>query len=136
MRACVRRVGPFVAGLLLVAGCGGGGEAEVDSAVSDAASAGQSMASAAESAGESVASEAASAAAGVRKVSANDASEAELVAAFTAAGVDSPDKWAEEVEEYRPYPTDDPGFTKLREELAKYNPGPGVVDKIVSALEL
>lgn len=125
MKACVRRVGPFVAGLLLVAGCGGGGEAEVDSAVSDAASAGQSMASAAESA-----------AAGVRKVSANDASEAELVAAFTAAGVDSPDKWAEEVEEYRPYPTDDPGFTKLREELAKYNPGPGVVDKIVSALEL
>ena len=147
MRACVRRVGPFVAGLLLVAGCGGGGEAEVDSAVSDAASAGQSMASAAESAGQSAASAAESAgqsaasaaesaAAGVKKVSANDASEAELVAALTAAGVENPDKWAKEVQEYRPYPIDDPGFTKLRGELAKYNPGPGVVDKIVSALEL
>ena len=94
------------------------------------------MASAAESAGQSAASAAESAAAGVKKVSANDASEAELVAALTAAGVENPDKWAKQVEEYRPYPTDDPGFTKLRGELAKYNPRPGVVDKIVSALEL
>ena len=92
--------------------------------------------SAAESAGDSVASAAESATSGIAKVSANEASEVELVTAFTAAGVENPDKWAEEVEEYRPYRTDDANFTKLRDELAKYNPGPGVVDKIVSALEL
>lgn len=45
-------------------------------------------------------------------------------------------KWADEIAEYRPYTADDPNFTKLRTELAKYNPGPGVVDKIVSVLAL
>ena len=69
------------------------------------------------------------------KVSANDASEEEIAAALEAKGVDEADRWAHEVEEYRPYPTDDPDLPKLREELAKYNPGPGVVDKIVGALE-
>jgi phage-related minor tail protein len=127
MKAQVRRAGLLLAGLLLVAGCGG--ESDVSDEVSE-------VTSAAESAGESVASAAESATSGLRKVSANEASEAELVAALTAAGVDNPDKWAEEVQEYRPYPADDPNFTKLRDELAKYNPGPGVVDKIVSALEL
>jgi hypothetical protein len=39
-----------------------------------------------------------------------------------------------EVAEYRPYGTDDPGFTHLRDELAKYNPASGVVDSIVSVL--
>jgi len=68
------------------------------------------------------------------KVSANMATEDELVAAFEKAGVPNADNWAGEVEEYRPYPADDPNFTKLRGELAKYNPGPGVVDKIVSVL--
>ena len=132
MNTSLVRPGLLLAGLLLVAGCGG---AETDagsaapSGASSAEAAGESGASAAESAGSSAAS-------GVAKVSANEASEEELVAAFTAAGVQDPDEWAEEVEQYRPYPTDDPNFTKLREELAKYNPGPGVVDKIVSALEL
>lgn len=36
--------------------------------------------------------------------------------------------------EYRPYPTNDPAFAKLRQELAKYNPSPDVVDKIVAVL--
>ena len=128
MTSHVRPAGLLLAGLLLVAGCGGG-ETDVSDEVSEATSA-------AESAGKSVASAAESATSGLRKVSANEASETELVAALTAAGVENPDKWAKEVEEYRPYPSDDPDFTKLREELAKYNPGPGVVDKIVSALEL
>ena len=75
-------------------------------------------------------------AAGTGQVSANDASVAELTEAFEAAGIDNAGKWAHEVEEYRPYPTDDPGMTKLREELAKYNPGPGVVDQIVATLAL
>jgi hypothetical protein len=69
------------------------------------------------------------------KVSANDASAAEITVALTAAGVENGDAWADEVMEYRPYPADDPNLTKLREELAKYNPPAGLIDQIVSALE-
>lgn len=69
------------------------------------------------------------------KVSANKATRAELQAAFEAAGISGAAQWAREVEEYRPYPANDPTFAKLRQELAKYNPGPGVVDKIVAVLE-
>lgn len=68
------------------------------------------------------------------KVSANTASEEELVAALTGAGVPNPERWAHEIEEYRPYPADDPNLGKLRAELAKYNPGQETLDKIVSAL--
>jgi hypothetical protein len=68
------------------------------------------------------------------KVSANTASEEEIAAALAAAGVSNPDRWAEEVVEYRPYPADDPNLTKLRENLAKYNPGQETTDLIVSAL--
>lgn len=70
------------------------------------------------------------------KVSANNATRAELQAAFTAAGINGAAQWAREVEEYRPYPTNDPNMAKLRQELAKYNPGPGVVDQIIAALSL
>jgi hypothetical protein len=48
--------------------------------------------------------------------------------------VSNPERWTEEVIEYRPYPTDDPNLTTLRDNLAKYNPGPETVDAIVSAL--
>ena len=68
------------------------------------------------------------------KVSGNTASNTELIAAFTAAGIPNPASWAREVMEYRPYPASDPNFTKLRNELVKYNPAPGVVDKIVATL--
>jgi len=67
-------------------------------------------------------------------VSANNASSADLIAALNAAGVPNAARWAREVSEYRPYPDDDPNFTKLRDNLAKYNPGAGVVDKIVGTL--
>ena len=70
------------------------------------------------------------------KVSANDASIEDLTAAFDAAGIAPADRWAREVDEYRPYPTDDPTMAKLRQELAKYNPSPELVDKIVAALSL
>lgn len=75
------------------------------------------------------------AAAPAGKVSANTASEDELVTALQGAGVPNAEKWAGEIEEYRPYPPDDPNLTKLRTELAKYEPGPGVVDKIVATLQ-
>jgi hypothetical protein len=68
------------------------------------------------------------------KVSANTASEDEIAAALEDAGVSNPERWAEEVVEYRPYATDDPNLTKLRDNLAKYNPGQETTDKIVSAL--
>jgi hypothetical protein len=70
------------------------------------------------------------------KANANGASQSDIQLALNAAGVPNPANWAREVVEYRPYPTDDPNLTKLRQNLAKYNPGPGVVDKIVSALSL
>lgn len=70
------------------------------------------------------------------KASANNASNAELIAALTAAGVPNPSSWAREVQEYRPYPATDPNMAKLRQNLAKYNPAAGVVDKIISALSL
>jgi hypothetical protein len=68
------------------------------------------------------------------KVDANTASEAELKAAFEAAGVSNAETWAHEVEEYRPYP-DDPTFAKLRQDLGKYNIAPDVLEKIISTLE-
>jgi hypothetical protein len=77
-----------------------------------------------------------SAAVTTQKVNANTATQAELQAAFTAAGISSPAQWAREVAEYRPYPTDDPTFAKLRGELAKYNPSPATVDQIVATLAL
>ncbi|ORA37572.1 hypothetical protein [Mycobacterium aquaticum] len=68
------------------------------------------------------------------KVSANTASQDDIAAALKAAGVSNPSRWAAEVVEYRPYPADDPNLGKLRDNLAKYNPGQETVDKIVSAL--
>lgn len=70
------------------------------------------------------------------KLSANNASRSELAAGFEAAGISNASKWAREVEEYRPYADDDTDYTKLRGELAKYNPAPGVIDSIIELLEL
>ena len=70
------------------------------------------------------------------KLSANNATDEELEAAFEAAGISNAAQWAHEVKEYRPYPVDDTDFAKLRGDLAEYNPGPGVVDAIISLLEL
>ena len=70
------------------------------------------------------------------KHSANIAAEEELLAAFEADGIPDAEQWAREVVEYRPYPEDDPDFGKLREELAKYNPGPGILDQVAALLEL
>lgn len=74
------------------------------------------------------------AASGVVKVSANTATEKELVDALGSAGVPNAAKWADEITEYRPYAAGDSDLPKLRRKLAKYNPAPGVVDKIVSVL--
>lgn len=72
----------------------------------------------------------------LKKVNANTASIAQLVAAFRANGVPNPESWAREVDEYRPYPTDDPTFAKLRQELSKYNPSASTLALILASLEL
>ncbi|MBV9648660.1 MAG: hypothetical protein JO296_00785 [Pseudonocardiales bacterium] len=71
----------------------------------------------------------------VPKVSANTASQDVIASALKAAGVSSPNRWAAEVVEYRPYAINDPGLAKLRENLAKYNPAQQTVDQIVSVLQ-
>jgi len=113
--------------LLALSACSGATE-ETNSATDAASTSSPSSSSTEATTGEGTVSAA--------TVSANDASVDELTAAFEAAGIDNAEKWAREVEEYRPYPTDDPDMTHLREELAKYNPGPGVVDQIVATLSL
>ena len=111
---------------LALAGCGGGGnEAPASSAAPTATSAPAAGSAASASAAPT----------GGQKVSANSASEDELTQRFEQAGISNAEKWADEVSEYRPYPADDPNFTTLRQELAKYNPGPGVVDQIVAVLQ-
>jgi hypothetical protein len=69
-------------------------------------------------------------------VNANTASIDQIQRALDANGVPNAARWAREVDEYRPYPTNDPSMAKLRQELAKYNPAPDVVDKIVASLTL
>lgn len=72
----------------------------------------------------------------ITKASANNATAAELQAAFEAAGVPNASRWIIEVQEYRPYPTDDPSFAKLKSNLAKYNPSADTLSRILGALSL
>ena len=71
-----------------------------------------------------------------RKVNPNTASIAEIQQALEANGVPNAARWAREVDEYKPYPTNDPNLGKLRQNLAKYNPAPDVLEKIVASLTL
>ncbi|MFN8638112.1 MAG: hypothetical protein U0360_01335 [Dehalococcoidia bacterium] len=83
----------------------------------------------------SAATAAATAKAAVARVNANTATRDEIQRALEAAGVPAAANWSREVVEYRPYSKDDTNWTKLRGELAKYNPSPGVVDQIVAVLD-
>ena len=79
---------------------------------------------------------AATAASTVTKASANNATAAQLQAAFEAGGVPNASRWVIEVQEYRPYPVDDPTFAKLKSNLAKYNPSAETLSRILAALSL
>ena len=70
------------------------------------------------------------------KASANNATAAQLQAALEAAGVPNASRWVIEVQEYRPYPTDDLSFAKLKSQLAKYNPSADTLSRILAALSL
>jgi hypothetical protein len=122
-----------VAGLLVLAGCSGGSASGSTRTTAGSVATTVTTASSTSAAGASSPTTAASAT--TKKVSANNASIAELQGAFEADGISNASRWAREVDEYRPYPND-PNLPKLRQELAKYNPGPGVVDQIVAALSL
>ncbi|HEY3336180.1 MAG TPA: hypothetical protein VGK16_13190 [Candidatus Limnocylindrales bacterium] len=129
------------AGLLLVAAvaaCGGAAASTAPATTVPTESATTAAESAPASAGSSspvASADAAASATGTSTVNANSASTDELVAALTAAGVPNPDRWTREIEEYRPYPTDDPTLQKLQDNLAKYNPDPATLAGILSALQ-
>lgn len=77
----------------------------------------------------------ASTAATTGAVSANTATTEELIAALEAAGVPNADRWAGEIEEYRPYDVADPTLGRLQDNLAKYDPDPATLAAILSALQ-
>jgi hypothetical protein len=118
----------LIASTVLLVACGGaaaGPAASASAAVSNVATASPAASVAATTA----TSEA-------TKASANNASAAQLQAALEAAGVPNASTWVREVQEYRPYPTDDPSFAKLKSNLAKYNPSADTLSRILGALTL
>lgn len=114
--------------MIVVAACSGGSAATPSTTATTASPAGSSAPAASTPS-------AASSAAVVGKVSANTATESEIAEALAAVGVPNADRWAREVTEYRPYPTDDPTLQALQDNLAKYNPDPATLAGILSALQ-
>lgn len=114
---------------LSLAACSGGGSTSTPTAAVVTPTA-----TAEASSGAAAAASAAASAASTDRVSANTSSEAEIAAALAAAGVPNATRWAREVTEYRPYPTDDPTLQRLQDNLAKYNPDPATLAAILSAL--
>jgi hypothetical protein len=121
----------LLAATVALAACGGG--ANAPTANTPVASPTATAATASSVATNTVAATASSTA---TKASANDATAAQLLAAFEAGGVPNASRWVREVEEYRPYPTDDPTFAKLKSNLAKYNPSADTLSRILAALSL
>lgn len=130
-RRLVASVGPLLLAGGLVAACSSSSSTSTGTSTSSAAAASTTKAG---STGSSTGGGTTGSAAAT-KVSANTASSAEIQAALTAAGVTNAARWTKEIEEYRPYPTDDPSLAKLRKELQKYNPSADQLDKILSALQ-
>lgn len=71
----------------------------------------------------------------VQTVDPNTATTEELTAALASAGVDNPERWAEEVQEYGPYTAENLEPT-LTEELGKYGISDDQLSKVLSALEV
>ena len=120
-----------VAAAVVLSACGAGAAASAPTAAPTAASKPAASAAAATAATTAPGASQAS-----KKANANTASIPEIQAALEANGVTNAARWAREVDEYRPYPTSDPGFAKLRRELAKYNPGPETLERILATLAL
>jgi hypothetical protein len=121
---------PLLLGLTVVA-CGGGGGSPLtpgSTATSSTTSTTSSSNAASPAAGSSQA-------AATGSIDANNATQAELAAAFAAAGISNADRWAREVAEYRPYEAD-PTWARLRQELGKYNIDPAVLEQILALLRV
>jgi hypothetical protein len=71
----------------------------------------------------------------VQTVDPNTATTDELTAALRSAGVDSPEKWAREVEEYGPYMAENLEPT-LTEKLGKYDISQDQLRRVLSALKV
>ena len=142
MRHTTRLSALAITGVLTLAACGGGDSKDTANPAAQASTTvvastvASTLASTSTSTTTAPSAATTTAAPAVAKVPANSATRAQMTAAFEAAGISNAARWAVEVEEYRPYPTTDPTFAKLRQNLAKYNPGPGVVDAIISTLSL
>jgi DNA uptake protein ComE-like DNA-binding protein len=117
--------------VLNLAACSASGASSTEAATTTASP----SASATEPAATSIEPTVSESAAAVSNVNANTATVAELQAAFEAVGIPNADKWAREVEEYRPYPAD-PTWAQLRQELGKYNIDPVVLEQIIAILEV
>lgn len=120
----------LITAAVLLAACGGAAGAPVASATAG------SVVTTATPAATTAATTTTAATAQTTKASANNATAAQLQAAMEAAGVPNASRWVIEVQEYRPYPTDDPTFAKLKSNLAKYNPSADTLSKILAALSL
>ncbi|MDT7706291.1 MAG: hypothetical protein QOG20_1898 [Pseudonocardiales bacterium] len=68
------------------------------------------------------------------KTSINSPSDKDIAAALRANQVDDPEQWARRIGVDRPYPTTDRNLTKLRQDLAQYNPDPETLNKIIATL--
>ncbi len=125
MPGTIRSISLTAVAALAVLACSGTG----------ASSAPSDLASAIPSAAASTAASTGASSASATRVSANDATHDELVAALTNAGVANADRWAREIEEYRPYDTSDATLQKLQDNLAKYDPSPETLAGILTALQ-
>jgi hypothetical protein len=125
--------GVVAAGALLAVGCGS--STTTSTATSAAPTTGAPVTTAASTGTGSAGGTSGGTAAKGAKVSANTASTAEITAALTAAGVTNAARWTKEIEEYRPYAADDPTMASLRKNLAKYNPSPDQLEKIIGVLQ-
>lgn len=122
----------LTAAAIALAACGGAASTGASGATAIAANATATPASTSTAAS----SAAATAASTATKASANNATAAQLQAAFEAGGVPNASRWVIEVQEYRPYPIDDPTFARLKSNLAKYNPSADTLSRILAALSL
>jgi len=119
------------AAAIALAACGGATSSGASNATATTA-----IVAAAPTTTSASAATAAATAASATKASANNATAAQLQAAFEAGGVPNASRWVIEVQEYRPYPVDDPTFAKLKSNLAKYNPSADTLSRILAALSL
>lgn len=69
-----------------------------------------------------------------QRISIASASESDIASALRANGVDDPERWAQIVLQYRPYPAGPAGMAKLKDALTRFQATPDDISKITNAL--